>query len=105
MNGYDMQALTPAQKILREVALKHQVRREHLVGPLRYWQYAHARHEAMYRLVVELRWSLARIGSLLNRDHTTVMHGIGAHCRRNDLPAPRPSLAARAARSYQARAA
>ncbi|WP_425087792.1 helix-turn-helix domain-containing protein [Stappia sp.] len=97
--------VSPAQKILHEVALKHQVRRDNLTGPRSFRQYVHARHEAMYRLLVELRWPLTRIGSLLNRDHTTVMHGIGAHCRRNDIPAPRPALAARAARFDQARAA
>ena len=40
-----------------------------------HWQLAHARFEVMYRLKMERGMTTSQIGRLLNRDHTTVVHG------------------------------
>lgn len=48
-----------------------------------------ARHAAMYACTVETNLSLPQIGKAFGRDHTTVISGVRAHCRRNDLAYPR----------------
>ena len=100
MSGYDIRklALTPAQKILSEVATAHGLTVADLRGRSRVTLIVHARQEARYRLVVELGWSTPRIGSLLRRDASTVAHGIGAHCLRAGISAARPAMEAGAAR-------
>lgn len=74
-------------RILEEVAAKHDVTVADIRGPRRRIEISHARQEAMYRLYSERKnLSLPMIGRMLSRDHTTVMHGIRAHAKRADLP-------------------
>lgn len=47
------------------------------------------RHEAMYLCARDTAHSLPAIGRQFRRDHTTVIHGIRQHAKRNGLPLPR----------------
>jgi chromosomal replication initiator protein len=77
--------LTPRARYL---AIVEQVAREYLVtvevirGPWKNRRVVRARQEAMYRLRHETRLSTPQIGNLLNRDHSTVLYGIGRHGER-----------------------
>lgn len=73
-------AETPARKILNEVANKHNMPVAAFRSPSRKMPFINLRHEACYRLSVELGFSLSQIGRLMgNRDHTTVMNAIRRH--------------------------
>lgn len=52
-----------------------------------------ARQHAMYRLRKELRWSFPAIGKFLNRDHSTIIHGVRCHERRMSLTVEKPKPA------------
>jgi chromosomal replication initiator protein len=68
--------VTPGNRIIGEVALKHNVTVLELKSPRREKRITLARHEACYRLKNETSLSLPQIGKLLGgRDHTTVLHG------------------------------
>jgi len=50
-----------------------------------YWV-SHPRHEAMYEVFVQRpKLSYPEIGRLFCRDHTSVLHGVRAHCARIGL--------------------
>ena len=69
--------MTNAQRIMREVCMKHRVTKAELVGPQRSVGLVAARHEAMYRMKKETTMSLPAIGRKLgDRDHTTILHGV-----------------------------
>lgn len=81
-----MTARTRWQQIAVEVADKHQIpvadlrshnKTRHLVG---------ARAELAWRMQQELALSPFRIGQLLKRDRTTIIHLLGRHAVTNDLP-------------------
>ena len=72
-----------AQTILREVASAYPLTVPELKGRSRTRHIVVARQEAMH-LLARQGWSTPRIGRLLGRDHSTVLHGIEAHKRRND---------------------
>ncbi|SDT96803.1 helix-turn-helix domain-containing protein [Stappia sp. ES.058] len=88
MSGYDIRklALTPAQKILSEVADRHGLTVADLRGRSRGTTIVRARQEAMYRLRAELTLSCPTVAGVINRDHTTVSHGAHAHADRHGLP-------------------
>jgi chromosomal replication initiation ATPase DnaA len=76
-------------QIAADVALKHDVTVDDLIGPARTRWISHARQELMWFAYEERRadgtrvYSLPSIGKYLGgRDHTTVLHGILAHERR-----------------------
>jgi hypothetical protein len=71
--------------ILREVALEHGLTVAALIGQGRSRHIAWPRQEAYYRAFTECQHLsypeiARRIGG---RDHTTVLHGVRAHCERN----------------------
>ena len=77
--------LTPQQiiqayqihQIILEIASKHNVSTEYLIGHTRRAGVAWARFEIMWRARHEVGASYALIGQVLGgRDHTTIMHGI-----------------------------
>jgi hypothetical protein len=73
-------AETPARKILMEVAEKHNMPVTAFRSKSRTMPFINLRHEACYRLSMELKFSLKQIGRLMgNRDHTTVMNAIRRH--------------------------
>lgn len=72
--------MTPAD-ILTRTAETFGVAPQALAGRTRSAYLAQARQAAMVGLR-DLGLSLASIGQLLNRDHTTVLHGLGAAATR-----------------------
>ncbi len=64
------------KRILAEVAERHGVTVKDIKGPCRFTFVALARREAYYRLHAETDLSLAQIGAMLAKDHTSVGHGI-----------------------------
>jgi chromosomal replication initiator protein len=69
--------LTSTQQILQEVAEKHGITVQDLKGPCRRLKYALPRHEAAYRIVKELGFSLPKTGRVLGkRDHTTILNSV-----------------------------
>lgn len=71
------------QRIAKEVADRHGLTLDDLVGPLRDQKRSRARHEAMYIIRNSTNYSLPRIASLFgDRDHTTVLHGLRRHKER-----------------------
>ena len=71
---------TPARRIMNEVAEKHNMPVAAFRSQSRTMPFVNLRHEACYRLSVELGFSLKQIGRLMgNRDHTTVMNAIRRH--------------------------
>jgi hypothetical protein len=73
-------AETPARKILMEVAEKHKMPVGAFRSKSRTVPFINLRHEACYRLSMELHFSLMQIGRLMgNRDHTTVLNAIRRH--------------------------
>ncbi len=71
-------AATPARarKIVAEVAEKHGLTVDQLISYARSKHLVLARQELYWRLHAETTWSIKRIGDFLERDHTTVLHGI-----------------------------
>ena len=73
-------AETPSRKILIEVAEKHKMPVAAFRSKSRTMPFINLRHEACYRLSMELGFSLMQIGRLMgNRDHTTVLNAIRRH--------------------------
>ncbi len=71
------------KQIVIEVAEKHGITPEHIMGRSHRPYIVLARHEVMYRARRETQLSLPDIGRRLGgRDHTTVIHGIRQHVRR-----------------------
>lgn len=64
-----------ASRTLRETAKRHGMSVDAIKGHSREPRFVKARHEVMVALRDE-GFSLPRIGRILNRDHTTVMHGL-----------------------------
>lgn len=63
-------------RILHAVAAKHQVGVDEILGNSRRRMIVEARFEIFYRLRVDLAFSYTRIGQLMKKDHSTVMHGV-----------------------------
>lgn len=76
----DLHALEPADSgpdaIIAEVCAQYGVSRGELTGHCRCRPLVAARHEAMRRIYEETGLTLARVGALFDRDHTTVIHAI-----------------------------
>jgi len=62
--------------IMREVAIKHRIPVASLKINSRSRPLVDARQECFYRLRHELNMTMHQIGTAMNRDHSTVMHGI-----------------------------
>lgn len=76
--------------LLRKVERETGITVNEIKGKRRTRGIAFARHEAMYLLRANTSMSLPQIGKALGgRHHTTVLHGIREHCKRNGLEAPR----------------
>ena len=78
---------TSVAAIVRETAAKHGLSVAVLLGHCRQRAYAWPRQEAMYRVFTECpHISYPDAGRRLGgRDHTTILHGVKAHCRRNGI--------------------
>jgi chromosomal replication initiation ATPase DnaA len=64
-------------EIIARVAFEHGMTVADLTGPCRRKEYVHARWQAMKAIRAQFpKDSLAEIGRLFNRDHTTVIHAL-----------------------------
>ena len=81
--------MSPSHKLLIAVAREHGFTPGDIRGTSRARPLVAARQEFCYRARAELRWSLNQIGMLLNRDHTTILHGILTHAKRKGLEVPK----------------
>lgn len=70
------QRWTPLSHQIAAFAHDRQISYEEIIGPSRTRDIAWARQDCMRYLKDVLDLSLPRIGGLLKRDHTTVLHGI-----------------------------
>jgi chromosomal replication initiation ATPase DnaA len=85
-SGYQAEAVTNLRLIVAATATKHGVEPKDVFGHSRRAPIARARQEVMYRARL-MGKSLTEIGKLLRRDHTTIMHGIAAHMKREGISA------------------
>lgn len=72
---------TPAEatrQLIQEVAAKHGVAVEAVLGPSRAKEVVRARYEAIRRLRRERKLTSAQIGRIIGRDPTTVLYALGA---------------------------
>lgn len=67
--------------IIQQVCKDHGVQVQWVLGKSRVQRIVRARHEIMWKLNL-LGMTLPSIGRRLNRDHTTVLHGIRQHQKR-----------------------
>lgn len=72
----------PMRAIVAEVAEKYGVALGDVISNRRDHAIAIVRQEAMFRCRFETSNSLAAIGRVFDRDHSTVSHGIRAHKQR-----------------------
>lgn len=63
------------EKVLETIASFYEVSQQDILGKSRQKRLVWARQILMYLLRTELKMSLLKIASFLNRDHTTIMHG------------------------------
>lgn len=65
-----------AGDVLRDAARAWNVPAEQILSPKRDMRTCAARWAVMHALD-DMGWSSTKIGQFLNRDHTTVLHGLG----------------------------
>lgn len=96
------QSDTP-RDIMMEVATRRGLTTEDIRCHARPYHMAHTRQEIAYWIWVKCGLApkgrefhptrnLSGIGRLINRDHTTVLHGINSFAARHGLPSPRPTF-------------
>lgn len=71
-----------AEKLILQVCEEFEVSRAELLGQSRNKEIVPARHEACWRIAKETSLSLPHIGSIFNRDRTSILHAIR---RRNEV--------------------
>lgn len=76
-------------EIIQAVLEKHNCSVADFVGFRKTQQIVAVRQEAAYLLASLTSMSLAAIGRVMQRDHTTIMHAIVTYCDRNQIPLPR----------------
>jgi hypothetical protein len=74
-------------QVIREVAEQRGVHIRDILGPSRMRRFAWPRQEAMFEAYVQCpHASYPAIGRILgDRDHTTILHGVRAHCERSGI--------------------
>lgn len=99
--------MTPAMReIIEATAAKYNTTLVALQSPSRLRLHAYPRHEAMFELFAQGRWSMPQIARSLNRkDHTSVLHAIRAHAGRNGLLLENTKHNPRIAKPYRAKPA
>jgi len=76
--GLDLQQNGQARwmHVLRAVAKHHNLRPDDIIGKSRKKHIVSARFEVFYRLRFDLGYSYPKIGYLMKRDHSSVLHGV-----------------------------
>jgi hypothetical protein len=69
------------KEILRETCAKYKIHPEEVLGKSRESPLIYCRREVYYRLRTELGMSLNQIGLKLNKDHTSVLHGVREYAK------------------------
>ena len=77
------------RRLLQEVAAAHCLMPSVLRQRGRRSEQVLARNEFFYRAMAETQHSSCAIGRFVDRDHTTVRHGVGRHCMVHGLEPPR----------------
>jgi hypothetical protein len=72
------------RSVLREVAEKHGINEDVILGKSRVKPVCAARQELMWRMRVERKLTFIQIRDLIGMDHSTVMHGVSRHQQRID---------------------
>lgn len=76
--------------LIAQVCLESGLSKADLIGPRRYRQLVIHRQRLMYLAVSKTSLSFPTIARIIgNRDHTTIIHGVRAHCARTGDPLPR----------------
>ena len=65
-----------AKQIIADIAAANGITPSELMGNCRERKFSWPRQEAMHAMRNELDMPLPQIGRIMNRDHTTVIHGI-----------------------------
>lgn len=90
---YKQALLTPAdrtRRIIAEVARERQIGLRWMLSRSRIHEYVYGRHHAAFRLRTETTLSYPQIARRLGYDdHTSIIHAVHAHARRNGIDIPR----------------
>ena len=84
---YSETTYAKVKAIVFEHAWNHGLTVEEMMSENRTPERVAIRSELYWRLRKETTWSLPRLGKHLNRDHTTLLHGIAKHQRKLDAEA------------------
>ena len=76
------------ERIIGEIAAKYGLTRREIVSPRKWRLLVEARQELCWRLYCETSLSSLQIGKRLGKDHTSVLHAVGAYMRCNHLELP-----------------
>jgi len=72
-----------ARDVITEIARKHDLGYEELLRPDRHRDRSWPRHEAMFEAYVQCpHLSYPMLGKAFRMDHSSVVHGVQAHCKR-----------------------
>lgn len=76
-----------ARQVLAEVADRHRIDMADLIGPCRQYRFSRPRMEAYFRIYTECpHLSFPAIGRAIGgRDHTTILSGVKAYCRKTGI--------------------
>lgn len=74
-NGKPVLTVRRQKEIICHICQHFKVKEADLFGKRRFQKLAHARQTLMY-ILHSWGWSYPMIGGRLNRDHTTVLHGV-----------------------------
>ena len=67
------------RRIVQQVAERHRVSVQHVLGQSRERRHSRARAEAMFLIRQTGRFSYPQIGRFFSRDHTSVIHAVRRH--------------------------
>lgn len=77
------------RELLKSVSRTSGVKVSDIKGPSRLRKIVHARQEFCYYARALTSRSYSQIADMINRDHTSVIHGVEAHAKRHGLPMPK----------------
>ena len=74
------------EAILNDTAAKYGMSARELTDHSRFKYIVNIRHEAIYRIKAETRYSGPQIAKIMNRDPTTILWALKSYAARNNLP-------------------